>query len=111
MYKNGQMFGLSHCTVYKLLAIWIRIYGEQHFLNGVVRHQLPLRDQLVWYRNYCRNAYPDIACLGIRFMDITTTQFLLDSQYSKQLSSNFKSLRRNIGNAVAGDENMLHFQE
>ena len=109
MYDNGTPFVLSLCTIYKMLAIWIRIYGEQHAAKGVIRYQRPLRDQLVWYRNYFRNSLPNIPSLGVRFLEIVTTHFLFDSRYSKQLSCNFRSILRSIGNVVAGDEKLLHF--
>ena len=48
-YDCGSVILLSLCSIYKLLAIWIRIYGEQHAPRGVIRHSLPLREQLIWY--------------------------------------------------------------
>ena len=108
-YDCGSVILLSLCSIYKLLAIWIRIYGEQHASRGVIRHSRPLREQLIWYRDHFKDCYPRIDSLGIRFMEIVTTNFLFDSRYSKQLSHNFRSILRGIGNVVAGDEKLLHF--
>ena len=78
-YDCGAVILLSLCSIYKPLAIWIRIYGEQHAPNGVIRHSRPLREQLIWYWDHFRDCYPRIDSLGIRFMEIVTTKFLFDS--------------------------------
>lgn len=109
VYDNGVVFSLTLQSIYRLLAIWIRIYGEQHHPKGVRRGQRPLRDQLHYYQRHFLSAFPNTPSLGLRFMEIMTTNFLFDSRYSKQLSHNFRMILRGIGSVIAGDEKLLHF--
>ena len=81
-------------SIFKLLAIWIRIYGEQHQPKGVQRGQRPLRSQLYFYQQHFLSVFPNIRSIGLRFMEIMTTHFLFDSRYSKQLSHNFRMILR-----------------
>lgn len=108
-FDNGVAFSLTLASIYKLLAIWIRIYGEQHHPKGVRRGDRPLRDQLSFYQRHFQALYPNTPCVGMRFMEIMTTHFLFDNRYSKQLSHNFRMILRGIGSVVAGDEKLLHF--
>ena len=102
-FDNGVAFSLTLASICKLLAIWIRIYGEQHHPKGV----RPLRDQLSFYQRHFQALYPHTPCVGMRFMEIMTTLFLFDNRY--QLSHNFRMILRGIGSVVAGDEKLLHF--
>ena len=109
-YDNEKSIRLSLPRIYKMLAIWIRIYGEQHKPFGVKRGGRPLRNQLELYRGEYAVSFPNLSPAGgTRFMEIFTTHFLFDSRYSKQLSHNFRAILRGIGDIVAGDEKLLHF--
>ena len=98
---------LSVSKIYKMLAIWI--YGEQFVFTGVQKNIRPLRSQLEYYRKEFRRNYPTISSFGIRFAEIFTSNFTLDKRYSEGISSNFRSILRGIGRALAGDEKLLHF--
>ena len=109
-YDNGKSICLSLPRIYKMLAIWIRIYGEQHKPFGVQKGERPLRNQLEQYHWEYAVSFPNSSPVGgTRFMEIFTTHFLFDSRYSKQLSHNFRAILRGIGDVVAGDEKLLHF--
>ena len=45
IYDSGKSIRLTFPRIYKMLAIWIRIYGEQHKPFGVKRGERPLRYQ------------------------------------------------------------------
>ena len=109
---NGDAVSLSLPQIYKMLAIWIRIYGEQHQPPGVKKGGRPLRYQLQWYAKDFADNFPHIPNAGgIRFIERFTTHFLFDSRYSKQLSHNFRTIFfRSIGLTIAGDEKLLHFK-
>ena len=54
-------------------------------------------------------SFSHIPPLGSKFLKTFMTIFLLDSRYSGQLSTNFRSILRGIGCTIAGDEKLLHF--
>ena len=109
-YDSGKSFHLSLPCIYKMLAIWIKIYGEQHKSVRVKKGARPLRDQLVQYRWDFVVGFPKLSAPGgTRFMEVFTSHFLFDSRYSKPLSHNFRKILRGIGDIVAGDEKLLHF--
>ena len=53
--------------------------------------------------------HPNIPSMGITFLEVFTANFLIHSGYSEQLSKNFRSILRGIGNSIAGDEKLLYF--
>ena len=107
---NCDAVSLSLPQIYKVLTIWIRIYGEQHQPPGVNKSGHPLRYQLQWYaKNFADNFPPIPNAGGIRFIERFATHFLFDFRYSKLLSHTFTTFFRSIGLTIAGDEKMLHF--
>ena len=107
---NGDVVSLSLPQIYKMLATWIRIYGEQHQPPRVKKGRRPLRYQLQWYAKNFVDHFPHIPNSGgIRFIERFTTHFLFDSGYSKQLSYNFRTILQSIGLTIAGVEKLLHF--
>ena len=75
MFDDGTLFSLILPSIFKLLAIWIRIYGEQHQPKGVQRGQRPLRSQLYFYQQHFLSVFPNMPSIGLRFMEIMTTHF------------------------------------
>ena len=68
-----------------------------------------MREELERYIEFFENTFSHISPLGSKFLENFTTNFLLDSRYSCQLSKNFRGILRGIGCTIAGDEKLLHF--
>lgn len=64
LFDNGKSLAISLSRIYKILAIWIRIYGEQHQPRGVQKNKRPLRNQLVKYQQEFKAAHPNISSMG-----------------------------------------------
>ena len=106
LYNSETLFSLSLCKIYKSIAVWIRIYGAQHFPPGVKKSQRPLRQQLVSTRSTFEGRFPIYLLWDLSFLKRLQQFFLLDSRYSGQLSANFRSILRGIGCTIAGDEKL-----
>ena len=108
-YHRGDLLHISLSKVYKMLAVWVMIYGRQNVSPGVKKGERPLRKELEKVKRRFETLYPNIPSIGITFMEIFTANFLIHSSYTEQLSKNFRSILRGIGNSISGDEKLLHF--
>ena len=108
-YHRGDLLHISMSRVYRVMAIWVMMYGRQKSSAGVRKGQRPLRYEFASVKRQFEIMYPNIPSMGITFLEVFTANFLIHSGYSEQLSKNFRSILRGIGNSIAGDEKLLHF--
>ena len=85
------------------------MYGRQKSSAGVRKGQRSLRNEFASVLRQFEIMYPNIPSMGITFLEVFTANFLIHSGYSEQLSKNFRSILRGIGNSIAGDEKLRHF--
>ena len=107
-YFNGWTLRLSLKKIYCILAIKIRIYGEQCVPVSVKARTRPLRLQIKAFKKYFEEKYL-VKTFGIVGCELVLSHFLVDSTYLEELSANFMSIVRHIGTYVAGDEKLLRF--
>lgn len=94
---------------YETLAISIRIQGLQNRPIWNKENKRPLRDAVIEARDHFKETFPRVEPLAINKALKLMACALIKKEYFEELSNNFQSLVRSLGEYVAGDEKLLHF--
>ena len=59
-YHRGDLLHISLSRVYRVMAIWVMVYGRQKVSAGVKKGQWPLRNELAKVKRRLEIFYPNI---------------------------------------------------
>ena len=81
-YHCGDLLHISMSRVYRVMAIWVMMYGRQKSSAGVRKGQRPLRNEFASVKRQFEIMYPNIPSMGITFLEVFTANFRIHSGYS-----------------------------
>lgn len=105
---NPRYFKLTSSIIWQAIAVQIRIIGRQN----IAGENNPLPRNLTYNVNEARNHF---ATLGFgtaanrEVIERVIARAVMTESYSSELSDNFLSAIRSLGQYVAGDEKLFHF--
>ena len=104
MLQQGRFFQPTFTTIYKYIAIYIRIQGMCNVPVQCRQHCRPLRTDIHEARKYFLSMFPDDQPPNARVLNK-----LFAHELFERMSKLFQGLLRNLGTSVSGDEKLFHF--
>jgi hypothetical protein len=95
--------------LYKMLAVYCRIQGQNKVPTNSKANERPLRDSIVEALGHFNKFYPNSPGPGVKVIENLFAHFLFDHEWFEALSINCQSIIRSLGSSVAGDEKLFHF--
>lgn len=103
-----QHMRLKMTDMYQALAVQIRIIGLQVHTHENTHNVNPLQARVKEAIEHCRNNL-QLPCASRDTIEKLLANMLLTEEYVDELSDNFQSVIRHLGQYVAGDEKLFHF--
>jgi len=96
--------------LHRVLAIKVYIYGLGQLSNDMKAGGRPLRNVIERARAHFTQTFPDAEPPpGIKVCEHMLTHFLLSHHFTDHLCENFRSIVKEVGEYVAGDEKLFYF--
>ena len=108
-YQFGRYFIPTLKHIYQVLAISVRIQGLQNAPSLHKHFRRPLEKSIAEASKYFDKLYPRSLSPNSKIVQKLLTRFLISADHYELLSNNILSLIRTLGEAVSGDEKLLHF--
>eukprot|EP01039_Chlorochromonas_danica_P011655 gene11655-13071_t len=95
----------------KFLAVKVRLFGLHHVPLEHEEHGRPLREDITEAIHHFKESFPNVdPPPGILITELLMSRFLVSKEYYDQLSQNFQSIVRQVGEFVAGDEKLFEYK-